>query len=303
MKMSEAVTVFLGDKKPATAAVYRDILRSLQKYLDDCDVCDVTRMHLKRYQSYLRARNWKGKPLSQATINKYAKTTRVFFNWLKDEGVISESPGGAMVLIRVNNYVSADKAASDHEFASLRQYFIQEGKHRNLALLLFLNDTGCRVGGAARLPVSDVDFDNMRAIVTEKGDKTRAVTFGRECRKALRFWLDYRNASGGYVFSRDGSAIKGSGLSRALRRASQRLGLRNVSAHKFRNRKGFKLSKSRVPLTHAQRIMGHSSPSTTAAFYYTNDDELIESINRELIEREEKLATPLHIDFSQKDTG
>ncbi len=45
------------------------------------------------------------------------------------------------------------------------------------ALLAFMLDTGCRAAGVIGLTMTDLDLIVRRALVTEKGSKTRGVTF------------------------------------------------------------------------------------------------------------------------------
>jgi integrase len=74
---------------------------------------------------------------------------------------------------------------------------------RDRALLLFLADTGCRVGGLVGLTLSDLKVRRRWALVTEKFDKSRLVFFPEVTAEALRDWLRVRlewDIGGDWVF-------------------------------------------------------------------------------------------------------
>jgi site-specific recombinase XerD len=57
-----------------------------------------------------------------------------------------------------------------------------EGK-RDRALIYFLLDTGCRLGGLISLTVDRLDLDHRRAILIEKGDRARVVPYSLQNRR------------------------------------------------------------------------------------------------------------------------
>jgi integrase/recombinase XerD len=74
---------------------------------------------------------------------------------------------------------------------------------RDRALLLFLADTGCRVGGVVGLTLADLNVQRRWAVVTEKFDKSRSVFFSEVTAEALREWLEVRlewDTGGDWVF-------------------------------------------------------------------------------------------------------
>lgn len=65
---------------------------------------------------------------------------------------------------------------------------------RDLAMMAFLADTGCRVGELVGLTREDVDLEERMARVTGKGDRTRVVAFGPATGKALAVYLRLRRS-------------------------------------------------------------------------------------------------------------
>jgi integrase len=110
--------------------------------------------------------------------------------------------------------------------------------------------------------------------VTEKGDKTRWVRFGPLCAIALARWQLVRPRSAGpYLFSSTAQPIKADNISLMIRRACVKVGIRVLSGHSFRHRKGHLLADQKTPITLAATILGHSDPMVTAHHYYPSDME------------------------------
>lgn len=69
---------------------------------------------------------------------------------------------------------------------------------RDLAIVLVLYESGCRVGELTRMKVSDVEYQKRRILVMGKGSKERSVVFGPGAADALKSYLNGRET--GYVF-------------------------------------------------------------------------------------------------------
>lgn len=268
MNLKKAVDLFQGNQRDTTRQSYKYPLQYLMDYFGpDRPVETIKPEHLIEYhQSSLKPRRF-----APATERKHLKTIKTLFNWLVDLDVVEKSPARILKIKRLPLYVSRDKAITDEEFALLLDYV--RWKHRDYALLLFLADTGCRIGGAAGLRVADLDLPNHRARVTEKGDKTRWVRFGPMCSVALSRWLLLRPRKGPYIFSSTTAPLKADSISLMIRRACVKVGIRVLSGHSFRHRKGHLLADQKTPITLAATILGHSDPMITAHHYYPSDME------------------------------
>lgn len=140
---------------------------------------------------------------------------------------------------------------------------------RARAIVLFLLDTGCRASGLTGLTVDHLDLDHGRAILTEKGDKTRAVIFSTRTSGAIRHWLLVRPVKSEFLFSSDeGKQLTVSGLREILRRLAARAGVSGrVTIHGFRHAYAREFLTNGGSLAALQQLLGHSSPTVTIAFY------------------------------------
>lgn len=146
---------------------------------------------------------------------------------------------------------------------------------RDAALLAVLVGSGARIGEAVRLVVDNVVFENGRCHVTLKTSKQRSgsppkwrcVTLPPMAAKLLRDWLDYARPRlfvfGGprheAISTRQGRRI----VTRYLRQA----GRPDLHCHSLRHTVGAQIVRATGSIYSAQRVLGHSSPAVTSAYY------------------------------------
>jgi site-specific recombinase XerD len=157
---------------------------------------------------------------------------------------------------------------------------------RDVAIILFMIDTGVRVGEIAGLKVTDIDFEAGRCRVFGKGAKERLVPIGRRTRRALRRSLAVRTgiAPNAPLFvGRDGDALSTAGLQNLVRRLVARSSLDvRCSPHVLRHTFARTFLANGGDVFSLQRILGHSPASleVTRRYVYLLDDDLRETHRR-----------------------
>ena len=147
---------------------------------------------------------------------------------------------------------------------------------RNKALLLFLARTGLRRDEAARL--TWLDFDNKAQIVTVKGkgDKERRVPIPKDAwdllMKLSRWW---RCCPSEAVFQ-----VSACRIWQIVREISFIAQVEVVTPHDLRRTYATRLLQGGVDLATVQRLMGHSSPTTTAGYDRRGLDEATAAVQR-----------------------
>jgi len=295
-RLSQGIDLFLNERIETTRKSYQYILVDLLNYLPEGILIeDVEPEMLVKYIHLVRSRP---RVKSQATVNKAIKTLKVCFNWFVKMQWISSSPASVLVTRRVN-VSQRQKAMTDEEYlkllevseASIKAYPKTISHYRTLALLLFLGDTGCRARGAANLKLEDVDLDEKRAKVTEKGDKTRLVWYGDRCAAAIEIYLKKRQEwldemgyelEGPYVFNPHGVLMENCNIGRIVRRLCKRAGIRSLGSHSLRHRKGVQLGDSKIAPSIAATALGHQDPSITLNYYFPKDSSRAEAAIRQL---------------------
>lgn len=156
---------------------------------------------------------------------------------------------------------------------------------RDHAIILFLADTGCRVGGIASLTLDNLNLDDGSAWLLEKGSQWRQVWFGEETAQALRRWIDLRPpCDHRSVFTtsagRGARPLHRRCFAETVHKLSRKAGTsRLYGPHAIRHAVGHALSQVFEPSV-VQRKLGHVDASTTINFYFRRDDDYIADISR-----------------------
>lgn len=278
-----AVATLADGRSQRTAGDYSQKLGALLAFLGDRDVTAVTADDLRRFVVDLRTRptRYAGHParaelaggLSPASLAGYVRALKRLFAWLLEEGAITANPARRIKSPRLAR--GEPKAYHVEDFPRLLAATAGDDpvQVRDRALLLFLADTGCRVGGLVGLRLADLDLDGMTARVTEKGNKTRRVPFSEPTAAALRAWLAVRpEIDGGWLWvnmgRRGGPRLTADGVGEVLRRLKRRAGIEGpVNPHSFRHGFAREYLLAGGDLASLADLMGHSDVSVTWQHY------------------------------------
>jgi len=297
MELQRAFSLFLGEQIPPPRRSYFYVLKAMQNYIGLTRPLDAVKPDdLIEHMQNIRARP---EVKSPATVNKHVKTIRTFFNWcIKTHLMQPPSPADALKRQRQSKFVDRDKAMSDYLYEQLLEYARWTPRYH--ALVLFLGDTGCRIGGAAGLKWSDIDFDTRTATVTEKGEKSRKVFFGSDCAQALYRWRQQVTFKRGeHVFQKDGSRMKNDSLGQLFEHICKRAEIGQWGPHSLRHRKGHQFADNKIAPTIAAMALGHENPTTTLESYYPHDWDRVQKEMEKLAHKSAKKGGKI-IDFEEK---
>lgn len=149
-------------------------------------VADIGKEHIIRW---IAARTELEKP---ETVLTRFRHLRAFFRWAEGEEIITRSP-----MVGLREPSSPQQPPDVLTLNQLRAIFATARgtsfkDRRDLAMLAFLADTGCRVGELCGLKVEDLDFETSTAEVLGKGRRRRVVAFGPKTGKLLLTYLRAR---------------------------------------------------------------------------------------------------------------
>jgi site-specific recombinase XerD len=263
MKLREAIelhiSAMVGVKADATVAWYSEMLAYLERGLGaNAELDRITIDDLREWRRGLVERNTKHRggarnetipgKLSPWTIYGAVKTCKSFFGWLVAEGVLTANPAKRLEVPRMPKPTRTGVADD------VVDLFVQEAKSnpRDLALVLFIRDTGCRVAGAAGVKLSDLSVNSKderlqrRVQVVEKGNKERYVFLKERSLKALKMWLEVRpnfarpGVDSVFVsISQDdrGMPLKPNAITQLFKRLAKKAGVeKSYSPHQWRHR-------------------------------------------------------------------
>jgi integrase/recombinase XerD len=150
---------------------------------------------------------------------------------------------------------------------------------RDHALLLFLYNTGARIGEALAVRRNDLHLDRPRQVhLHGKGRKDRIVPLWQDTARMLRRLVGQQESADGFVFcnargqplGRDGAAYI---LDKYVRRAALKLpaiGRKHVTPHVLRHSCAVALLQAGVDINVIRDYLGHESIATTGLYTKTN---------------------------------
>lgn len=160
---------------------------------------------------------------------------------------------------------------------------------RNVAILGLLAG-----GGLRRSEIVSLDYDNLinknSLLVTGKGNKERIVVLGPEIVLALDAWIKVRGTEPGPLFlpitkydKIVNRRLTDQTVYYILEETIKKTGIKNLSPHDFRRTYISTLFDNGIDIVTVQKMVGHSSPVTTARY------------DRRGLEAQQKAADSLHI--------
>jgi integrase/recombinase XerD len=285
VKISEALSKFLLGRRAdgvaqSTVEWYRKRLARFIEFFNDCDLSVITTDDLRRFVVSLQEQNVKwanhkfhnpiAGNLSPSTIHGYVRIVKTFYNWLEQNDCITVAQNVAIRLKKPKLPKQAPKEISETDMLALLEASKSYGRYakRNYAMILFLADTGCRVGGLVKLRLADLDLPNGQAMVIEKGSKARQVFFGQETKDALSVWLAERFKQSEFVFVCERGQMTSDNMRLILQRLAARAGINgHFNPHSFRHAFAKRHLVRGGDLASLADLMGHSDITVTKNSY------------------------------------
>lgn len=264
-------TKLIEGKSERTLNAYRyhikNMLDHIDKYVGNINTRDI-RAYLMYYKEVRNIKN--------STLQNILSAIASFFNWLEEEDYIMKSPTRRIKKIKVEKTVK--KPFSEEELLKIKEAAMKTRNGlRDIALIEFLNTTGCRVSEVAALNVEDIDWNNKTCIVFGKGAKYREVFLNEAAIFYLRRYLNIckePRTSGPLFLSKSGKRIRKDDIERNLRNIATACGVTNVHPHRFRRTLACRLMERGVPVQEIMIILGHSNINTTMIYCNVSNDNV-----------------------------
>jgi integrase/recombinase XerD len=269
-----------------TASAYDRDLRRLLAFLVEegaMEPATVTPAHLRSYIYHLKDRS-----LSAASIRRALSSTRTYFSFLLEEGVVAadpseriEAPRGWRTLpgvLRVDEVVRLIEAPDPES----PLYW------RDRAILETLYASGMRVSELVGVRIVDLDTIEGLALVYGKGGKERIVPLGPAALGALERYLrevrprlEGGKGEGVVFLNHRGRPMTRMSIWRLVRDAAVRAGVESpVSPHTLRHSFATHLLEGGADLASVQELLGHADITTTQIYTHV-DREYVRSVHRQ----------------------
>jgi site-specific recombinase XerD len=276
--LEEAIDIYLKvDRSPYTTRSYRRVLITLSDAVGGKrNIERVTYEDMLDYTSGLKG------SVKASSLGTYVATIKAFFRWCVRRKYLTQSPVDD-IMIRQGRGESPAPAVPADELRRMVET-ARATSRRNYALLLFMIDTGCRVGGLVSLTLDNLHIDERYALLREKGNKLQRVFFGDRTAEALSLWLQHRPAViHGFVWTssaqRKYAPLGTFGVRGVLKTLSQLIEASRVwNPHAVRHSVGHAMAKNGLPASAVQMKLGHASSQTTVEFYFPRDEPYLRQI-------------------------
>lgn len=226
--------------------------------------------------------------LSDVTIRGRLTAVKTFYAWGVGRGHLDTSPAAAIRFGkgRRGSTLRAARQEDVKRMVAAARERARSGQARDLAMLLFTVDTGCRAGEVASLTVEALNLVKCEARVDGKTGP-RMVDFTQETAKALNNWLQQHPAPNSeFVFvglrtPNNGNGISQGTIYQVFRRLAREAGVSGrFNPHSIRHLVGQTWA-DHVNLELVRQKLGHKDISTTA-IYANQDRERVKRATQEI---------------------
>jgi integrase/recombinase XerD len=209
--------------------------------------------------------NLRGRGVSPAGVNMYARTVNSYLTWLHQEGHLPTR-------LRVRLLRAPHRQITLLDQNDIRRIlrFSPHGRiqRRTWTLILLLLDTGVRIDEALGLERAKLDLEACTLVVFGKGRKERAIPFSLHLRKHLWTWVRSCPARGMYIFPTfHGLRQSARNAYRDIKTLCRVANLRGrVHPHLFRHQFAANYIRQGGDIYRLSRLLGHTSISTTQTY-------------------------------------
>jgi len=166
--------------------------------------------------------------------------------------------------------------------SEIKQLFAVTTNLKHRALLMTTYSAGLRVSETAHLKVSDVDSKRMQLLVAQgKGKKDRYALLSPVTLNLLRdYWRQYRPFSWLFPGRLPERPISTRSIQKVFEKAKRKAGIKKpATVHTLRHSFATHLLEAGTDIYRVQKLMGHTSPKTTAIYIHLRRQDLLKVVS------------------------
>ena len=272
-------------------------LRYINKDINHVKVTDFTKLNVDSYLATLSTvtdRNGNIRKSSDSFKQTVWSCLNNFFEFLIEYGYISEKPINMKKkpknndLSRINsNRILLDKydfqdilEAVENGAGSWKAKTRQlKWKDRDLSIILLFMTTGMRETALSEINLSDIDWNEDKLVIVDKGDRTHEYYLNDKTKTAILNWLSIRSEvlkdtnEEALFLTYQGKRISASGLRKLVAKYCKE-GLNiEISPHKLRSGFCSIMYEKTRDIEKVRRMVGHSNIATTQRYIVTDRQE------------------------------
>jgi integrase/recombinase XerD len=291
MNVQEAIADFLQHGQDVrnlsdrTLRAYHSDLSQFHVHVSDASMVDITPEHLEQYLDKLGMG-----PYRDTSIRRKVAALKVFFRYLEEKGVVSESPARKLKIKRpvenrvptvlsqreVRALLSAPKdqigelsAMRDQSAGGRNRYFCAV---RDNLILELLFSTGIRIGELVALNVTDVNLSGHQIQITGRGTRGRMVALTNELLLlTIAAYIDLRAERSletqALFVGRSGTRLTIYSIENIFKKHVRLAEIkRHVTPHSLRHTMAAMLVSAGTDIREVQEMLGHASLLSTQVY-------------------------------------
>ncbi|HEY6138518.1 MAG TPA: tyrosine-type recombinase/integrase [Thermoanaerobaculia bacterium] len=291
MNVQQAIADFLQHGQAVrnlsdrTLRAYQSDLTQFRSHVDGASTVDITPEHLESYLDKLGTG-----PYRDTSIRRKVAALKVFFRYLEEQGIVTESPARKLKIKRPvesrvptvlsNREVKSLLAAPKEQIGALtatrdaspggRNRFFCAVRDNVILELLF--STGIRIGELVALDVKDVDLQSRTIHITGRATRGREVTIAStELAACLQTYLDLRAEreleTQALFVGRAGTRLTIYSIENIFKKHVRLAEIkRHITPHALRHTMAAMLVSSGTDIREVQEILGHASILSTQVY-------------------------------------
>ncbi len=284
MKMTTLMTYLdhckVKQLSPHTLRAYSTDLKEFILWFGASNIQHCDRESLTCWLTCLHQRN-----LAPATIRRKVAPLKVFFIWLEENTYLDQNPFKSIRLSikvpkKLPNYLNSFQAKLllDHICIHSNNLSITQLTMKLGLELLF--STGVRIGELCSISISDINLDSGIIRIKGKGDRERQVfIIDSSIDELIRLYLtkrsEFQPSIDSLLITRNGNPAKPDYIRRHLHKLTKEIGLRNkTTPHVLRHTAATHYLEAGVDIRLVQKLLGHSSISTTERYTHVANSSL-----------------------------
>ena len=286
------------DRSPVTARNYRSDLIIFNRWFEQTNGTPLTPELLtptdvREYRQYLLAVERR----KASTINRRLAALSAYSTWAQEQGLLDYNPTESVravgVQARAPRWLDRQaQAALLRELELLRNASRTPAANfrsrRNQAIVLFLLNTGLRIGELCALTLDDLSINARKGHVLVrqgKGSKQRTVPLNLRIRQVLEIWLTSRQAwlerleidSEHLFIGHQDCSLQPRSIQKMISNVGERIGL-ELTPHVLRHTFGKNLINAGVSLEKVAALLGHSNLNTTRLYVTPGQQDLEKAV-------------------------
>ena len=263
-----------------TLKAYRIDLTQYNNYLNETSMFH-SKTNLDKYITYLHTQ------FKPKTVKRKIASLKALFHYLEYTEVLIENPFSKLDI----RFREAKLLPKTIPFHSIRTFLLtlyeQKEKAesayqtrcciRNIAVIELLFATGIRISELCALKPADIDFENNSILIYGKGSKERVLQIGNP--EVLSALLLYQatfkediDICGYFFVNRLQQKLSEQSVRYMIERHAKLAGIeQHLTPHMFRHSFATLLLEQDVDIRYIQRMLGHSSISTTEIYTHVSN--------------------------------